>query len=312
VRFHLTTNGTLLDADRVAFLAAHRVRMRLSFDGVPAAQDLRAAGTFARLDGLLDRLRRERLSFFLDQLEVAITLTAANVPALSESVAYFLRKGVRTVRVSPRLTPDPDLRAGHVAELDRQMSRVFATSLAHLHATGQVPVTFLRRTAGAPPDPEPYRGWTCGIADGSSLCVDVDGQVTGCALLAASCQAFPPGPLAERLRPMRLGSILDVDLPRRLVRQKAPARATGLFHRRERKRSCHGPCRRCASRRECRVCPLAAVYVPGNRDPNLVPDLPCAFNRVAVRYRALFPPQPSLADVITGRASPLPLPATSP
>jgi hypothetical protein len=243
---------------------------------------------------------------------VAITLTAANLPALSESVAYFLRKGVRTVRISPRLTPDPDLHVGFLAELDRQMSRVLTTSLAHLRATGQVPVACLRRTADAPPDPAPYRGWTCGIVDGSSLCIDVDGEVTGCALLAASCQAFPPGPLAERLRPMRLGSILDDDLPRRLASQKAPARATGLFHRRERKRSPHGPCRRCASRRECRVCPLSAVYIPGNRDPNLVPDLPCAFNRVAARYRALLPPQPSLADVITGRASPVPLPATSP
>jgi sulfatase maturation enzyme AslB (radical SAM superfamily) len=263
VRFHLTTNGTLLDADRATFLAAHRARMRLSFDGVPVAQDLRAAGTFARLDGLLDRLRREQSSFFLDHLEVAVTLTAANLPALPASVAYFLRKGVRTVRVSPRLTPDPDLHADHVADLDRQVSRVFATSLAHFRATGQVPVTFLRRTEGAPPDPGPYRGWTCGIADGSSLCVDVDGQVTGCALLAASCQSFP-GALAERLRPMRLGSILDADLPRRLASQKAPARAAGLFHRRERKTRATGPAGGARAVGECRVCPLCAAHVPGN------------------------------------------------
>lgn len=312
VRFQVTTNGTLLDPERSAFLAARRVETRLSFDGVPAAQELRAAGTFPRLDGLLDALRREQPSFFLDQLEVAVTLTVANLPALADSVAYFLGKGVRTVRVSPRMTPEPDWRENLAGELDRQMSRVSDASLRHFRRTGQVPVTFLRRGAAPPTGPRPYRGWTCGIADGTAICVDVDGEVTGCALLAASCQSFPPGPLADRLRPMRLGSILDPDLPSRLVTQRVAARAAGLFHRRERKHSSFGSCRRCASRWGCMVCPLSAVYVPGNRDPGLVPELPCAFNRVVARYRARFPPQPSLADVIKGRASPLPLPATGP
>jgi len=306
VRFRLTTNGTLLDTERAAFLADHRVRTRLSFDGVPAAQDHRAAFTFSRLDGLLDVLRHEQPAFFRDLLEIAITLTAANRPSLAESVAYFLDKGVRSIRVSPRLTPDPHWSDGLLEELDRQLSQLRETSLEHWARTGYVAVTFLRRPASPAAGRQRYRGWVCGIAAGTSLCVDVDGSVTTCSMLAPSCQGLPPGPLVERLGPLRLGHILDADLPRRVAGQEAVARASGLFHRRERKHSRLGPCRHCPSRWECTVCPLVAAYVPGNRDPDLVPDLPCAFNRVAARHRALFPPQPSLVDVLKGRASPLP------
>jgi MoaA/NifB/PqqE/SkfB family radical SAM enzyme len=310
VHCRVTTNGTLLDAERAAFLADHRVRTRLSFDGVPAAQDRRAASTFPRLDGLLDMLRLEQPLFFHDQLEIAVTLTAANLPSLAESVAYFLRKGVRSIRVSPRLTPDPDWGDGLLAELDRQVSRVLEASREHLARTGRVPVTFLRRPASPAAARRRYRGWVCGVAAGASISVDVDGSVTTCSMLAPSCQAFPPGPLVERLRPLRLGHILDPDLPRRLARQEAAARASGLFHRRERKHSRFGRCRLCPSRWECVVCPLAAAYAPGNQDPDLVPDLPCAFNRIAAAQRALFPPQPAIVDVLEGRASPLPPPAT--
>lgn len=312
VQFRLTTNGTLLDCERAAFLADHLVDTRLSFDGVPAAQDSRAAGTFSCLDRLLDTLRRERPSYFLARLEVAVTLTAANLPFLADSVEFFLRKGVRAIRVSPRFTPDPDWHGGLLPELDRQIARVSRLSILHLQRTGLAPVAFLSRAAPPPADPPPWRGWACGIADGSSLCVDSDGEVTSCALLAPSSQALPSGPLAERLGPMRLGHILDPDLPRQLAAESAIARAAGFFDHRERRHSRTRRCRRCPVRRECAVCPLAAVYVPGNRDPHLVPELPCAFNRVAARYRALFPPQPSLADVLRGRASPLPLPASGP
>jgi uncharacterized protein len=311
VDFRLTTNGTLLDPDKAGFLARHRVGVRLSLDGVADAQDARAPGTFRRLAGLVDALRREHPGFFLGRVEVAVTLTAANLPHLSESVAFLLEKGVRVIRVSPRLTPDPEWDDRLLPELDRQMSRVLHLSLAHRRRTGLVPVSWLQRTAGEPGGDGSFRGWACGVADGRSLCVDVDGGVTGCAMLADSCQAFPEGVLSRRLRTMRICSVGDPHLARRLTGAREAARATGLFHRRERRHSRHARCRRCPSRRECGICPLAAAYIPGNRDPNLVPDLPCAFNRLAARDRARFPVLPALA-ALSRRAGLRASPATAP
>lgn len=311
VDFRLTTNGTLLDPHKVHFLARHGVGVRLSLDGVAGAQDARAPGTFRRLASLVDALRRDHPGFFLGRVEVAVTLTAANLPYLSESVAFLLEKGVRVIRVSPRITPDPAWHDRLLPELDRQMSRVLCLSLAHWRRTGLVPVSWLQRTARDPGGDGSFQGWACGVVDGRSLCVDVDGGVTGCAMLAPSCQAFPEGVLSRRLRAMRIGSVGDPRLPWRLTGARDAARATGLFHRRERRHSRQGRCRRCPGRWECGICPLAAAYIPGNRDPNLVPDLPCAFSRLAARDRARFSVLPGPA-ALRARADPRGSPATAP
>ena len=50
VHYEIVTNGTLLRDEQTAFLAEHDFDVQFSFDGVPAAQDLRGAGTFAVLD----------------------------------------------------------------------------------------------------------------------------------------------------------------------------------------------------------------------------------------------------------------------
>jgi sulfatase maturation enzyme AslB (radical SAM superfamily) len=310
VRVHLTTNGTLLDLELASFLAAHRVEVQLSFDGVRAAQDRRAASTFAVLDARLDELRQAQPVFFDRHLSIGVTLTGANLTSLAESIDYFLARGVRTIVVAPRLTPDPDWSVDSEVELDRQIARVWATSLVHYRRTGRVPVTLFRRTAGRGErrDPPGY----CGGGRGDAVTVDVDGRVTTCVMFAASYGALPPGPLGKRLDRLRLGHVPDPDLGRRLSAYPAAARATGLFDPNTRRRSRKGPCRRCRWRRDCMICPAGIAHIPGSRDPHLVPELPCAFNRVAARYRARFPPQPSLVDVLTGRASPLPLLATGP
>ena len=72
--------------------------MQLSFDGVPAAQDLRGPGTFAVLDRLLDRLREDHPDFFSEKLSVALTLVPSTIPFLADSIEYFLRKGVQQDR----------------------------------------------------------------------------------------------------------------------------------------------------------------------------------------------------------------------
>src|SRR5262249_10309067 len=75
VRFGIVTNGTLLDEERAEFLARHDVETRISFDGVPAAQDERGRGTFVVLDRLLDRLRADHPIWFEERVEISTTVT---------------------------------------------------------------------------------------------------------------------------------------------------------------------------------------------------------------------------------------------
>lgn len=310
VRFHLTTNGTLLDADAAAFLASHRVSTRLSFDGVREAQDRRASGTFARLDALLFTLRSAHPGYFRDQLEVAVTLTAAALPWLGESVEYLINRQVRSVRVAPLWTDDPDWGDACLEELDRQLARSHRASLAHYERTGQVPLQLFRRAVR---DARPAGGGgPCSAATGDVLTVDVDGEMTGCVLFAGSYRAPHLEPLRAELGRLRIGPVTEPDFPRRLAAYPAAASGSGLFEPRASRRSSYGRCGECPVRAECVVCPVSLLGRAGREEAARVPDVACAFNRIAARYRALFPPQPSLADVLTGRASPLPLPETSP
>jgi sulfatase maturation enzyme AslB (radical SAM superfamily) len=301
VRFGLSTNGLLLDDDRADFLAAHRFDLQVSFDGLSPAQDLRAAGSFRVLDARLGRLRRSHPTFFTQGLEVAMILTGANLAVLADSVEYFLEKGVRTVTIAPRATPDPDWSERSFVELRRQLGRVFEASLRFYRRTGRVPVTLFRRTRD---DPERKRAspWLCGLARGQALTVDVDGRVAGCVMLAESYQTFPTRLLRERVEALRIGDLHDPGLPGRLAAFPAAVKATRLFDGRSRKHSSFGRCRQCRYRRGCSICPVSIVRVPGNTDLDRVPDVLCAFNRVALDYRSQFPRQASTLNVLTGHS----------
>jgi sulfatase maturation enzyme AslB (radical SAM superfamily) len=298
----LTTNGTLLDLELAGFLAAHSVDVRLSFDGVELAQAERGLSTFARLDGLLVSLRETLPGFFRHELSVGVTVTAANVETLAASVDYFLARGVRSIVISPRLTPDAAWSVARERQLDEQIARVRGASLERYLRTGDSPaVTFFRRATseGGPRGARDH----CSAGRGDKLTVDVDGRVTVCPTFAASYGALPLTPLGARLAALDLGHVADPGLGGRLAAHRAAARATGLFDPVSKRSS---RCRSCPARQECLICPASVAHIPDNDDPHAVPPLPCAFNRVVARHRALFPAQPSLADIITGRANPLP------
>ncbi|PWB68842.1 MAG: hypothetical protein C3F15_15840, partial [Holophagae bacterium] len=70
----LTTNGTLVDDELLAFLADHDVRLDLSFDGVLAAQEVRGAGSYPTLDGLLVRARNQHPRYFDQRLTVRMVV----------------------------------------------------------------------------------------------------------------------------------------------------------------------------------------------------------------------------------------------
>jgi sulfatase maturation enzyme AslB (radical SAM superfamily) len=302
LRFGLSTNGTRLDAAGMAFLARHRVDTQLSFDGVPAAQDLRAPGTFRLLDRKLGELRRSEARFFREDLGVALTLVPQALPAFADSVDYFLEKDVRELNVAPADVPASEWQRESVPELERQFSRVFSSCLRHYRRTGRVPLTLFRKTtASRVPRRE---GPVCAAGDGSVLVVDVDGRATSCVVLAESCRTLP-GPLERWASTFRIGKLADPELPCRLEEYRAAVRKTGLFERREDLYSSYGRCRDCPYRQTCFVCPVAFAEASDDGDPRRVPDFTCAFNRIALDLRARFPRQPD-GRALFGILSPAP------
>ena len=280
----LLTNGTRLDARRASFLAANGVDMRLSFDGVPAAQAARGAWTFARLDALLDSLRRDHPHWFTRHVGVSATVTAANVAHLADSVDYFLAKDVRSILLAPAMGPAGRWRAGDTAELAAQFARIVDKSAAHLRTTGRVPLDLFR-------GPGPRYGPSvpmCGAASGSKAAIDTDGGIYCCTPAVPMVGDGAPPLLREASRALRIGNAADRGVADALPAYREALASTGLFGPRNGLRSAVGPCRACRWRASCTVCPMTLAHAPEGGDPACVPDNVCAFNRVALASRARF------------------------
>jgi sulfatase maturation enzyme AslB (radical SAM superfamily) len=289
VQFHISTNGLLVDRDIASFLTKHKFEVYLSFDGVEQAQEFRKQGSFRLIDALLDRLRLQEPDLFARRLRVGITLIPAAVPFLAESVRYLMDKGVRRIAVSPSLIHHGDWRNERIQELDSQFFKVSETSLRHLRETGEIPVLYLRRRRRGIRRKSACRAM-CSFPEGRRLLVDVDGQVYGCAAVAESYQVFPSDLLEKCLAPLKMGDVRDPAFRKRHEAFRKAARKTEIFQRKQNKYSSYGRCRDCEYVGLCAVCPVSIGYDPANSDPRRVPDFVCAFNRVASKYRNLFPP----------------------
>ena len=285
VSFRVSTNGILLRPEIVRFLEQHRIEVQLSFDGISPAQDLRAKGTFPILDQLLDNLRETRPRLFRDGLRISMTLIPPAIPHLADSVSYFVGKGCRKIAIEPLINHPPAWTEECVKELEWQFSRILDISLAHFKRTGEVPLLLF-----GPPGKTSHakRGRAmCAALQGRNLAVDVDGQVYGCTLCVESVQEFR-SPLIQRLRQtLKIGQ-LDRTFPIRYRKFLEDEHHEDLLLHREKKYSSYGRCAKCRYLADCTICPVSIALIPGNTDPHRVPDFPCAFNRVALKYRRLF------------------------
>lgn len=300
IRFSLATNGLLLGERETEFLEAHDVRTQISFDGVKEAQDQRAPGTFARLDALLRRLAERHPSFLERRVAVAVTLTPRNLRLLPRSVTYFLERGVREIRITPRMTPDPDWRPGIRPQLERVVARVFRLCVRHFDETGRVPLAWFRHVEG---DTSRRRVRpTCGARLGTHLTVAPDGRAHPCPLLSDAYQDPSRAPLRRLVEVTSLGDLRDRGFRRRWACAPAAAAASGFFDRWEERRSRYGRCKDCRFIESCEVCPVSLAHFTEEADVGRVPDFPCAVTRVVGRWRERFPAAPSVPAVLTGRA----------
>jgi sulfatase maturation enzyme AslB (radical SAM superfamily) len=298
-RFSLSTNGTLLTDEIIQFLDQHSVEIQISFDGVVEAQDMRGLGTFNVIDTWLDRLRNEHADFYQRCVTISMTVMPANLFHLPEAVDNLFTKDSSMIALTPVIDSDQHWDARRIDELDTALERIFDASLKHWQRTSQVPVLLFRN--GPRDDSCQWRAREmCGILEGGALTIDLEGQVYGCCVFAGSYQEFHSPLQRAAQESVRIGSIHDPDFAEHLAAFPEKARRTGLFDRKEDKYSAYGKCRDCEFFDQCTICPASTVHRPDNEDPNRVSDFCCAFNRVALKYRARFPKQPGPRDLIRG------------
>jgi uncharacterized protein len=287
LQYWLLTNGLLLDDPAIDFLSANAFHVQLSFDGLRVAQEMRARGTFDRLDDLLDRLRLSHPEFCRQHLTVAMTLVPEAIPFLADSVAYLLDKAVPEIAIAPAAGVDGAWDAAQRDELEAQFERILDVGLRHFRASGSMPLLLLR--GKAPASAPRYRcGTMCGVVRGMTPAVDVDGRVYACALLVEQLVNAGHSWFSDELRRLRIGDLCDTAFEETYAASVEKAWGSEILTRKENKRSAYGRCADCSAFAECGICPVSIGLLPGNQDPNRVPDLDCAFMQAASRARERF------------------------
>jgi len=203
---------------------------------------------------------------------------------LADSVAYFLAKGVRDIRMGSVSTHDWGWKKEMIGTLDRQFARIRRLSLSHWQRAHEVPVDLFRQ--GSPSVHAPQQRSMCGVGRGEALSVDVDGEVHGCVKFVSSYQQFPSF-LAERFDSMRMGAVGNPGFSEKLALYPDAARKAGIFDEKQDKYSSYGRCGECRYLKTCNICPVSIGQIPGNQDPRRVPDFACAFNLVSNRHAEL-------------------------
>jgi radical SAM protein with 4Fe4S-binding SPASM domain len=297
IKYSISTNGLLINESVASYLDEQGFEVQLSFDGVEQAQQYRHPGSFVVLDSLLDNLRQSNPDLFRNRLRVCATLIPATVPYLSDSVRYFIGKGVREIGISPSLMPHADWNEEQLQELDNQMSHVYRESLKHLRRSGEIPLLLFRKESVAS-KPRTLKRPMCGIARGKSLAVDVDGRVYPCAALARSY-------LDPRVRvpecataPLIVSDSTTPDFWHRYAEIRKVIGRDPIFNHKERKYSSYGRCKDCRYFEQCGVCPASIAFDVGHTDAHRVSDFLCAFNMVALKYGNRFPVAPGLRDIL--------------
>jgi len=299
IEYSISTNGLLVTDKILEFMAVNRFETQLSFDGVPGAQNHRKPGTFRFLDTLLDRIKNDYNQFFSQYFSVAYTLIPAGIPHLANSIEYFTGKDIRHIKLAPVLTDRPEWSDNMAEELDIQMEKVFGISLEHYENTGRVPLNIFRGKFGDDIC-NSADGALCGAPSAQSIAVDTDGEVYGCSVFARSYQEFTTPFMTSCSNSLSIGHINSPDFTARLAGMTDSTKELKIFHHRDRKYSSYGKCSDCSYLPQCTICPASIAHIPGNSDPRRIPDFPCAFNRSAMKYRALFPARQNPGKLLEG------------
>lgn len=265
--FGVTTNGSLIDGEVLAFLERHRFAVTLSYDG-QAQERQRAEGTAAGTVSVLKRLLARRRI----RVEVNSVYTPDSVGLLGRSTGELLALGVPGLRVSFDLFR-PWSRAAR-RRLADELAKLRILLLREHARSGRIPVVDYR--------PAPRSGGALICAGGArAAAVDPDGGVWGCHLFTEIGRRRDRRGFRRRFRFGRLE-----DLPARWDEASA-----GLIPRYAALSMTNStvdgaPCALCPDVTDCDVCPLTPVLA--GFSPTRIPAYICAVQRIRIRERRLF------------------------
>jgi sulfatase maturation enzyme AslB (radical SAM superfamily) len=263
-RFGLTTNGSLIGEDELAFLEKNRFALLLSFDG--SAQDRqRAAGSEVQLRRLIQRI----LEGGRIRLGTNSVFTPETVGELSRSLRGLIEAGVPAVHFNlSYLTP---WGRGAIDAFDRELAALGRYLTRHYRKTGLRPVSSLNELALP-------RLRHCAAGD-DRLAVDPHGRIWGCAIFSDWARQFGGAAAARRFSH---GTVSEGagSFDKKAARVASAYSAFSM----DRVDGGSGPCRLCPELERCWICPAVSAMAGGGL--RHVPAFACELQRIKARRAA--------------------------
>jgi sulfatase maturation enzyme AslB (radical SAM superfamily) len=263
IRFHLTTNGSLLNENILAFLDEHRFWLTLSFDGL--AQDVtRKKESFDCLVSTIPQvLARSGIS-----LQINSVFTSETIGYLSDSVQLITQMGVPQFEVS--FAHAPPWTSLSLLQLEKEVDCVGRYFESRYENMGDVPWTdFYKKMERG------LHGCPAGL---NQMTVSAQGTLWGCPVFP---YYFMQRNVTREYRKFCFG---DVDS---FIKNPQRAYAKKMANYSELRMDCFStPDRACVMCRDiehCWICPLAAAFSTG--EIGSVPAWRCHETRILRRKK---------------------------
>jgi sulfatase maturation enzyme AslB (radical SAM superfamily) len=265
-RYHISTNGSLIDEDILEFFSDHRFTVELSFDSL--VQDVgRKKGSFQPLVGILGQLNKSRGI----SLMVNTVFYPPTVRYLSESLRFLL--DLEVPHLSLGLELDQPWESSAIDTFEYELHQLMESLIDHVMKTGYQPLHFF-------PDLDAHGIWGCSAGQ-NQLTVTADGEIWGCVLFheyfkrkrdRSWYRDYCFGTLDEFIRNHKKIYPEIMDNYKQLSQDN--------FHTE------NSRCFRCPEIEKCGVCPVSSAFCLG--DPEQVPGHICRINRIAIREQQKF------------------------
>jgi sulfatase maturation enzyme AslB (radical SAM superfamily) len=267
LEFSMTTNGSLLTGEMLAFFNEHRFAVQLSFDGL-AQEKSRKKGTLPHMLQVMKQTRAQPGIAF----EINSVFTPATAGDFSGSLRFIIEQGGPdiTFNFSTFEKWDPiDLEI-----LKKEMERLADYLVLYYKKTGRIPVKNFR-----PPDTRP--GISRCSAGVDHMAVTPGGKLWGCFLFHDYFKTRLDDP---QYREYSFGPLNDFIVDYEIIYPGITANYSELrqdFYQAE-----GNDCFLCPEVKTCRVCPINAAYSTGS--VGKIPSKICKLIKIEKNAREVF------------------------
>ena len=266
IGFSLTTNGSRLDENVLAFCDRHRFEVLLSFDGL-AQEVYRKKGSFEQLVKLLKKIQE----FPGIEFETNSVFTCETVGYLAESARLLIESGVHDVDISLSTLPPWD--ESSLNRLKEQFAVLRVYLLDYHKKNKHIPVAAFRESPGK-------KVFGCS-AGRDRMALSPEGKLWGCCFFA---DFYRDTPESEGRFRFCFGDLEDfIKNHKRTYPQVLPHYD---LLRMDHFSTPQELCMMCPYVKDCAVCPLDAAM--GSSVVGVIPSWVCRMNKITLEQKFLF------------------------